>query len=93
MPILDGARALSAISVRVVEIIPAQVHHGSRFPNEAREIVTLGEIIKSKAYDELASPLALMLGKDIGGAPVVADLTACRTCWSAARPGPANRRR
>ena len=36
--------------------------------------MTLGEILKSKAYDELASPLALALGKDIGGKPVVADL-------------------
>src|SRR5688500_4665540 len=43
-------------------------------PNEKREIVTLGEIIKSKSYDDVASPLALALGKDIGGAPVTADL-------------------
>ena len=71
----DLARALSAISVRVVEIIPGKSTMGLEIPNEAREIVTLGEIIKSKAYDELASPLALVLGKDIGGAPVVADLT------------------
>jgi S-DNA-T family DNA segregation ATPase FtsK/SpoIIIE len=71
----DLARSLSAISVRVVEIIPGKSTMGLEIPNEAREIVTLGEIIKSKAYDELASPLALVLGKDIGGAPVVADLT------------------
>jgi len=47
---------------------------GAEIPNEKREIVTLGEIIKSKPYDEVSSPLALALGKDIGGVPVVADL-------------------
>ncbi|MGC1388780.1 MAG: DNA translocase FtsK 4TM domain-containing protein [Steroidobacteraceae bacterium] len=70
----DLARALSAISVRVVEIIPGKSVVGLEIPNEKREIVTLGEIIKSKPYDEVASPLALALGKDIGGVPVVADL-------------------
>jgi S-DNA-T family DNA segregation ATPase FtsK/SpoIIIE len=70
----DLARALSAVSVRVVEIIPGKSTMGLEIPNETREIVTLGEIIKSKAYDDMASPLALVLGKDIGGNPVVADL-------------------
>jgi len=70
----DLARALSAVSVRVVEIIPGKSTMGLEIPNESREIVTLGEIIKSKAYDDMASPLALVLGKDIGGNPVVADL-------------------
>ncbi len=70
----DLARALSAISVRVVEIIPGKSVVGLEIPTEKREIVTLGEIIKSKPYDEVASPLALALGKDIGGVPVVADL-------------------
>jgi S-DNA-T family DNA segregation ATPase FtsK/SpoIIIE len=70
----DLARALSAVSVRVVEVIPGKSTMGLEIPNEAREIVTLGEIIKSKAYDDMASPLALVLGKDIGGNPVVADL-------------------
>jgi len=70
----DLARALSAISVRVVEIIPGKSVVGLEIPNEKREIVTLGEIIKSKPYDDVASPLALALGKDIGGVPVVADL-------------------
>jgi DNA segregation ATPase FtsK/SpoIIIE, S-DNA-T family len=70
----DLARALSAISVRVVEIIPGKSTMGLEIPNETREMVTLGEIIKSKAYDDLASPIALVLGKDIGGNPVVADL-------------------
>jgi len=70
----DLARALSAISVRVVEIIPGKSVVGLEIPNEKREIVTLGEIIKSKPYDGVGSPLALALGKDIGGVPVVADL-------------------
>jgi S-DNA-T family DNA segregation ATPase FtsK/SpoIIIE len=70
----DLARALSAISVRVVEIIPGKSTMGLEIPNETREMVTLGEIIKSRAYDEMASPIALVLGKDIGGNPVVADL-------------------
>ena len=70
----DLARALSAISVRVVEVIPGKSVMGLEIPNEKREIVTLGEIVKSKAYDDISSPLALALGKDIGGAPVVADL-------------------
>jgi len=70
----DLARALSAISVRVVEVIPGKSVVGLEIPNEKRELVTLGEIVKSKGYDDLASPLALALGKDIGGNPVVADL-------------------
>jgi S-DNA-T family DNA segregation ATPase FtsK/SpoIIIE len=70
----DLARALSAISVRVVEVIPGKSVMGLEIPNEKREVVTLGEIVKSKAYDDIGSPLALALGKDIGGAPIVADL-------------------
>ncbi|MFO1467177.1 MAG: DNA translocase FtsK 4TM domain-containing protein [Steroidobacteraceae bacterium] len=70
----DLARELSAISVRVVEVIPGKSVVGLEIPNEKREVVTLGEIIKSKPYDDVTSPLALALGKDIGGVPVVADL-------------------
>ena len=70
----DLARALSAISVRVVEVIPGKAVVGLEIPNESRELVTLGEILRSRAYDEMDSPLALALGKDIGGNPVVADL-------------------
>jgi len=70
----DLARALSAVSVRVVEIIPGKSTMGLEIPNETREIVTLGEIVKSKAYDDMGSALALVLGKDIGGNPMVADL-------------------
>src|SRR5256886_2507091 len=71
----DLARALSVLSVRVVEVIPGKSVMGLEIANEKREIVTLGEILRSKAYDEMHSPLALALGKDIGGQPVVADLT------------------
>jgi DNA segregation ATPase FtsK/SpoIIIE, S-DNA-T family len=71
----DLARALSVLSVRVVEVIPGKSVMGLEIANEKREVVTFGEIIRSKAYDELHSPLALALGKDIGGQPVVADLT------------------
>ena len=70
----DIARALSAVSVRVVENIPGKSVVGLEIPNEQREMVTLGEILRSKAYDELASPLAIALGKDIGGLPIVTDL-------------------
>jgi len=70
----DLARALSVLSVRVVEVIPGKSVMGLEIANEKREVVTLGEIIRSKAYDELHSPLALALGKDIGGQPMVADL-------------------
>ncbi|MGA9853331.1 MAG: DNA translocase FtsK 4TM domain-containing protein [Gammaproteobacteria bacterium] len=70
----DLARGLSAISVRVVEVIPGKSVVGLEIPNESRELVTLGEILKSREYDESRSPLTLALGKDIGGNPVVADL-------------------
>jgi S-DNA-T family DNA segregation ATPase FtsK/SpoIIIE len=70
----DLARSLAVVSVRVVEIIPGKPYVGLEIPNEVREIVALGEIVKSQVYDELKSPLTLALGKDIGGQPIVADL-------------------
>ncbi|HET7308043.1 MAG TPA: DNA translocase FtsK 4TM domain-containing protein [Gammaproteobacteria bacterium] len=70
----DLARALSAISVRVVEVIPGKSVVGLEIPNETRELVTLGEILRSKAYDSAAGPLTLALGKDISGNPIVAEL-------------------
>ena len=70
----DIARSLSAISVRVVEVIPGKSYVGLEIPNETREIVTLGEILGSRAFDEQSSPLTLALGKDISGKSVVADL-------------------
>jgi S-DNA-T family DNA segregation ATPase FtsK/SpoIIIE len=70
----DIARSLSTVSVRVVEVIPGKSFVGLEIPNENREMVTLGEILRSRAYDELPSPLTLALGKDISGKSVVADL-------------------
>ncbi len=71
----DLARALSVMSVRVVEIIPGKSVMGLEIPNENREIVALSEIVQSKAFDQAASPLTLALGKDISGEAVTADLT------------------
>ncbi|MFK7886442.1 MAG: DNA translocase FtsK 4TM domain-containing protein [Gammaproteobacteria bacterium] len=70
----DLARALSATSVRVVEVIPGKSVIGLEIPNEQRELVTLGEILRSDAYDKSSSPITLALGKDIAGHAVVADL-------------------
>ncbi|HEY0230852.1 MAG TPA: DNA translocase FtsK, partial [Dokdonella sp.] len=70
----DIARGLSVVSVRVVDVIPGKSVIGLEIPNTHREIVYLSEILSSGKYDALKSPLALALGKDIGGAPVVVDL-------------------
>jgi len=70
----DLARALSAISVRIVDVIPGKAVIGLEIPNENREIVRLSEILQSEDYDRMASPLALALGKDISGHPSVVDL-------------------
>ncbi len=70
----DLARSLSVVSVRIVEVIPGKSVIGLEIPNEHRELVVLSEILKSKEYDEVSSPVALSLGKDIGGHPVVVDL-------------------
>ena len=70
----DLARALSAISVRVVEVIPGKSVIGLELPNKHREIVHLSEVIACPAFEESTSPLAMVLGKDIAGDPVVVDL-------------------
>ncbi len=70
----DLARALSVVSVRVVENIPGKAFVGLEIPNERREIVRLREILSSSAYEAVHSPLALALGKDISGQAVVTDL-------------------
>ena len=57
-----------------MEVIPGKPYVGLEIPNEVRELVALGEIVKSQVYDKLSSPLTLALGKDIGGQPMVADL-------------------
>ncbi len=70
----DLARSLAVLSVRVVEVIPGKSVVGIEIPNESREIVRLSEVLSSSEYDSRESPLTLVLGKDIGGRPVVADL-------------------
>jgi len=70
----DLARALSVISIRVVETIPGTSHMGLEIPNPKREIVRLSEILGSAVYGDMASKLAIAMGKDIAGRPVVTDL-------------------
>ena len=70
----DLARSLSTVSVRIVEVIPGKTTIGLEIPNEEREIVVLSDVLKSSQYDTGAPHLALGLGKDISGQPVVVDL-------------------
>jgi S-DNA-T family DNA segregation ATPase FtsK/SpoIIIE len=70
----DLARALSAMSVRVVEVIPGKSVIGLELPNKHREIVRLSEVIACPAFTDASSPLTMVLGKDIAGEPVVVDL-------------------
>ena len=70
----DLARALSLVSIRVVETVPGKSCMAFELPNPKRQMVRLSEIIGSKVYQDAHSPLTVVLGKDIGGQPVVADL-------------------
>lgn len=70
----DLARALSIVSVRVVEVIPGKSTVGLEIPNKVREIIALRELIESKSYRDSRSSLTMALGKDIAGASVTADL-------------------
>jgi S-DNA-T family DNA segregation ATPase FtsK/SpoIIIE len=70
----DLSRALSLVSIRVVETVPGKSCMALELPNPRRQIVRLSEIIGSQAYHGMHSPLSVALGKDIGGQPVVADL-------------------
>ena len=70
----DLARSLAVVSVRVVEVIPGKTVMGIEIPNEKREMIRLSEVIASGAFEEAQSPLAMALGKDISGNPVVVDL-------------------
>ena len=70
----DLARSLSVISVRVVEVIPGKSTIGIEIPNEQRELIRFAQTLRSRAYDDSASPLTLALGKDIQGIATVADL-------------------
>ena len=70
----DLARALSLVSVRVVETIPGKSLMGLELPNPKRQIVRLSEICGSQVYNDNASALTIAMGKDIAGKPVIADL-------------------
>ena len=70
----DLARALSVVSVRVVENIPGKTYIGLEIPNESRETVFLLEGLASEVYEGSKSPLTLILGKDIAGETIVSDL-------------------
>ncbi|HEV3018573.1 MAG TPA: DNA translocase FtsK 4TM domain-containing protein [Burkholderiaceae bacterium] len=70
----DLARALSLVSIRVVETIPGKNLMGLELPNPRRQVVRLSEILGSAVYGESHSPVTLGLGKDISGKPVVVDL-------------------
>jgi S-DNA-T family DNA segregation ATPase FtsK/SpoIIIE len=70
----DLARALSVTSIRIVETIPGTSHMGLELPNPKREIVRLSEILGSAVYGDMNSKLAIAMGKDIAGRPIVADL-------------------
>ena len=70
----DLARALSVVSIRVVETIPGKSCMGLEIPNPKRQVVFLSEIMGSQVYADMNSPIAIAMGKDISGKPVVADL-------------------
>ena len=70
----DLARALSVVSIRVVETIPGKAYMALELPNPKRQVVKLSEILSSQAYADMHSPLTMAMGKDISGKPVVADL-------------------
>ncbi len=72
--IKDLARALSVVSIRVVETIPGKSCMGLELPNPRRQMVKLVEILSSATYNDTPGALTLALGKDIAGKPVVADL-------------------
>jgi S-DNA-T family DNA segregation ATPase FtsK/SpoIIIE len=70
----DLARSLSALSVRVVEVIPGKSFIGLELPNKHRQIVRLSEVMNSAGFQNSASPLTMVLGKDIAGKAVTVDL-------------------
>ena len=71
----DLARALSVVSIRVVENIPGKPFMGVEIPNQSREIVYLMESLASDEFEKQRGPLPVALGKDIAGAPVVTELS------------------
>ena len=70
----DLARSMSAISVRVVEVIPGKSVIGLELPNKKRDMVRLSEVISNDVFQSSESPLTMVLGADISGKPVVVDL-------------------
>jgi S-DNA-T family DNA segregation ATPase FtsK/SpoIIIE len=70
----DLARALSVVSIRMVETIPGKAYMALELPNSKRQMVHLSEILGSKVYADMGSSLTMAMGKDISGKPVVADL-------------------
>ncbi|MBY5991678.1 DNA translocase FtsK [Ferrimonas balearica] len=70
----DLARALSAVSVRVVEVIPGKSVIGLELPNKHREVVYLRDVLDCEQFDQAKSDLTMVLGQDISGYPVVVDL-------------------
>ncbi|HHJ0003368.1 TPA: DNA translocase FtsK [Raoultella planticola] len=70
----DLARSLSTIAVRVVEVIPGKPYVGLELPNKKRQTVYLREVLDNTKFRDNPSPLTVVLGKDIAGDPVVADL-------------------
>ncbi|WP_438427227.1 DNA translocase FtsK [Escherichia coli] len=70
----DLARSLSTVAVRVVEVIPGKPYVGLELPNKKRQTVYLREVLDNAKFRDNSSPLTVVLGKDIAGEPVVADL-------------------
>ncbi|EPL1733226.1 DNA translocase FtsK [Escherichia coli] len=70
----DLARSLSTVAVRVVEVIPGKPYVGLELPNKKRQTVYLREVLDNATFRDNPSPLTVVLGKDIAGEPVVADL-------------------
>jgi S-DNA-T family DNA segregation ATPase FtsK/SpoIIIE len=70
----DLARALSVVSIRLVETIPGKTYMALELPNARRQMVQLSEILSSQVYADMHSMLTMAMGKDISGKPVVADL-------------------
>ena len=83
----DLARSLSLVSIRVVEIIPGKTTMALELPNAKRQMIRLAEILGSQVYHDASSQLTMGLGKDIVGAPMVADLAKMPHCLVAGTTG------
>jgi S-DNA-T family DNA segregation ATPase FtsK/SpoIIIE len=83
----DLARSLSLVSIRVVETIPGKNLMALELPNAKRQVIRLAEILGSQVYNDAPSLLTMALGKDIIGAPVVADLAKMPHCLVAGTTG------